>query len=142
MSEPKVVYIKDVKGERRDPPRTSWILVSEKTVGAQNVAMGVNETDPGSMVPEHLHEKEEEVMFFISGKGKFVCEGKEIPLEPGTAIYNPPGKPHKIINTGKENQNLCGFMLPSWKVIGKNNKRSSINDAYYSSTRSINPSKF
>ena len=112
MSEPKVVYIRDVKGERRDPPRTSWILVSEKTVGAQNVAMGVNETDPGSMVPEHTHEKEEEVMFFISGKGKFVCEDKEIPLEPGTAIYNPPGKPHKIINTGKENLKFVWIYAP------------------------------
>ena len=84
MSEPKVVYIRDVKGERREPPRTSWILVSEKTVGAQNVAMGVNETDPGSMVPEHIHEKEEEVMFFISPEeGKFVCEGEEIPWSLG-----------------------------------------------------------
>jgi hypothetical protein len=36
MSELKVVHIKDVKGERRDPPRLSWILVSEKTVGLSN----------------------------------------------------------------------------------------------------------
>ena len=34
MSELKVVNIKDVKGERRDPPRMSWVLVSEKTVGS------------------------------------------------------------------------------------------------------------
>jgi len=102
MSELKVVNIKDVKGERRDPPRMSWILVSEKTVGAQNLAMGVNETYAGGMVPEHVHEKEEEVMFFLAGRGVFVTEGREIPLEPGVCIYNPPGKPHKIINTGDE----------------------------------------
>ena len=102
MSELKVINIKDVPGERRDPPRTSWILISEKAVGAQNLAMGVNETDPGSMVPEHVHESEEEVMFFLSGQGKFVTEDKEIPLEPGMAVYNPPGKSHKIINTGNE----------------------------------------
>jgi mannose-6-phosphate isomerase-like protein (cupin superfamily) len=41
-------------------------------------------------------------MFFLSGKGNFVTDGKEIPVEPGIAIYNPPGKPHKIINTGNE----------------------------------------
>ena len=46
MSKVKVVHIKDVKGERREPPRTSWILVSEKTVGSKNIAMGVNETYP------------------------------------------------------------------------------------------------
>ncbi|UCG67186.1 MAG: cupin domain-containing protein [Deltaproteobacteria bacterium] len=102
MPELKVVDIKDVPGERRDPPRTSWILISEKTVGAKNLAMGINETDPGGIVPEHVHEKEEEVMYFLSGKGKFVTEEREIPVESGIAIYNPPGKPHKIINTGDE----------------------------------------
>jgi mannose-6-phosphate isomerase-like protein (cupin superfamily) len=102
MSEVKVVNIKDVPGERRDPPRTSWILISGKTVGAKNLAMGVNETDPGGMVPEHVHDREEEVMFFLSGQGIFVAENQEISLKPGIAVYNPPGKPHKIINTGKE----------------------------------------
>jgi mannose-6-phosphate isomerase-like protein (cupin superfamily) len=102
MSSVKVINIRNVPGERRDPPRTSWILVSEKTVGAKNLAVGVNETDPGGMVPEHRHETEEEVMFFISGKGTFVTEDEEIPLEPGVCIYNPPGGRHKIVNTGDE----------------------------------------
>lgn len=102
MPELKVINIKDVKGERRDPPRVSWILVSEKTVGAQNLAMGVNETYPGGMVPEHIHDNEEEVMFFLAGHGTFVSEDREVPLGPGVCIYNPPGKRHKILNTGDE----------------------------------------
>ncbi len=102
MSSVKVVNINNIPGVRRDPPRTSWVLVSEKTVGAKNLAMGVNETEPGSMVPEHKHELEEEVMFFISGKGKFITEDEEIPIEPGVCIYNPPGGSHKIVNTGDE----------------------------------------
>ncbi len=100
MSGLKVIDIKDVPGEHREPPRTSWILVSEKTVGAQNIAMGVNETYPGGMVPEHKHEKEEEVMLFLEGKGVFVTADREIPLGPGICIYNPPGEMHKIVNTG------------------------------------------
>ncbi len=36
------------------------------------------------------------------GRGTFVTEDKEIPLEPGVCIYNPPGKSHKILNTGDE----------------------------------------
>lgn len=101
MSELKVVNINDVECiNRTDFPRKSWILISEKTVGAQNLAMGVNETLPGSMVPEHKHEKEEEVMFFLEGQGKFVTKDRDIPVGPGIAIYNPPGEAHKIINTG------------------------------------------
>jgi len=102
MSSLKVIRMQDVKGERREPPRTSWILVSEKTVGAKNLAMGVNETYPGSMVPEHKHDIQEEVMYFVSGRGKFITEDEEIEIYPGTVIYNPPGESHKILNTGDE----------------------------------------
>jgi mannose-6-phosphate isomerase-like protein (cupin superfamily) len=87
------VHIKDVKGEKRDPPRVSWILVSEKTVGAKNLAVGINETAPGSMVPEHEHGAEEEVMLFLSGRGKFVTEEQEIPLEPGVCVFTPVAEP-------------------------------------------------
>jgi len=52
--------------------------------------MGVNETDPGGMVPEHKHDVEEEVMFFISGKGKFITKDREIDVGPGICVYNPP----------------------------------------------------
>ena len=68
MSELKVVNIKDVKGERRDPPRMSWILVSEKTVGAQNLAMGVNETYAGGMVPEHVTKKKKRLCSSLQGE--------------------------------------------------------------------------
>jgi mannose-6-phosphate isomerase-like protein (cupin superfamily) len=102
MSKTIAVNIKDVKPVKKDPPRTSWILVSEKTVGAKNLAVGVNETLPGSMVPEHEHNTEEEVMFFVAGRGVFVTEDQEIPLEPGVCVYNPPGGKHKILNTGDE----------------------------------------
>ena len=102
MPSATAVHIKDVKGEKRDPPRVSWVLVSEKTVGAKQVAVGINETAPGSMVPEHTHASEEEVMLFLSGRGKFVTEDQEIPLEPGVCVFNPPGGKHKILNTGDE----------------------------------------
>jgi len=98
----KWVDINDVAGIYREPPRTSWILVSEQTVGSQGLAMGVNETHVGGMVPEHKHEKEEEVMYFIQGKGQFITKNETIELKPGICVYNPPGEYHSIINTGDE----------------------------------------
>ena len=61
MSKVKAIHIADIKEIKQDPPRTSWILISEKTVGSKNIAMRVNETYPGNMVPEHMHKTEEEV---------------------------------------------------------------------------------
>lgn len=102
MSGLKWVDIKNVEGIYREPPRTSWILISEKTVGSQNLAMGVNETQVGGKVPKHKHDSEEEVMYFLQGKGQFITEDEVIELKPGICIYNPPGSSHEIINTGDE----------------------------------------
>ena len=96
----KVVDINKIEPERRTPPRASWLLISEKTVGSKNLALGVNETEPGSMVPEHKHDTEEEVMLFLEGEGLFVTESEQIALKPGICVYNPPGGTHKILNTG------------------------------------------
>jgi putative monooxygenase len=112
MSKLKVINLNTMEGERREPPRTSWILVSEKTVGAQNLAMGLNRTHPGGMVPEHKHDQEEEVMYFISGQGKFITADEEIELQPGICIYNPPGAMHKIVNTGNEDLEFVWIYAP------------------------------
>ncbi len=121
MSDVKVVKMDEIKGIKRDPPRMSWILVSEKTVGAQNLAMGVNETYPDGEVPEHKHDNEEEVMFFLSGKGRFITKDEEIDVEPGIVIYNPPGSKHKIINTGDEVLRFVWIYSPQLPSHRKNN---------------------
>lgn len=102
MSGLKWVDIANVEGIYREPPRTSWILVSEQMCGSQNLAMGVNETHVGGEVPRHKHETEEEVMYFIQGKGQFITDDEVIELKPGICVYNPPGSFHSIKNTGDE----------------------------------------
>jgi len=102
MSGLKWVDINQVEGIYREPPRTSWILVSEETVGAKNLAVGVNETNVGGQVPPHKHDTEEEVMYFFQGCGQFITDEEVIELKPGICIYNPPGSTHSIVNTGDE----------------------------------------
>ncbi len=112
MSGLKWFDINNMEGEYREPPRTSWIIVSEKTCGSQNLAMGVNKTHVGGMVPPHKHEKEEEVMFFIKGKGQFITDNEVIELKPGICVYNPPGETHKIVNTGDEDLEFVWIYAP------------------------------
>ena len=111
----KVVDLNKVDPERKTPPRSSWLLISEKTVGSKNLALGVNETEPGSMVPEHLHESEEEVMLFLEGMGKFITKDEEIDLKPGICVYNPPGSPHRIVNTGTTKLKFVWVYAPQLK---------------------------
>ncbi|MCR4443244.1 MAG: dimethylsulfonioproprionate lyase family protein [Peptococcaceae bacterium] len=102
MARKLTVKAKDVEGVKRIPARESKLLLSEATVGVKNMSMGFNITEVNSMIPEHAHETEEEVMFLISGQGIFVAGEEEFELVPETAFYAPPGVKHKVINTGNE----------------------------------------
>ena len=107
-----VVNSAEVEGERRIPSRVSKVLVSEISVGARNLAMGMNITDVGSMIPNHVHQSEEEAMFIISGRGKLVVGEEEQEVGAGMAIYMPPGVEHSLVNTGNEELKLVWVYAP------------------------------
>jgi mannose-6-phosphate isomerase-like protein (cupin superfamily) len=93
----------DVPGEYREPPRVSKLLLAPKFGGVKNVSMGMNITEVGSMIPDHVHDNSEEVLFLISGHAKIVIEGEgEYEIGPETAFYSPLGKKHRVENIGNE----------------------------------------
>ena len=93
----------DVAGEYRDPPRVSKLLLAPKFGGVVNLSMGMNITEVDSMIPDHVHEKSEEVLFLISGHAKIVIDGEgEWEIGPETAFYSPMGKKHRVENIGDE----------------------------------------
>ena len=103
MSKLPFVKAADVAGEFRTPPRTSKLLLAPKFGGVNNLSMGMNITEVGSMIPDHTHEESEEVLFLISGRAKIVIEGEgEWEIEPETAFYSPLGKKHRVENIGDE----------------------------------------
>ncbi len=52
--------------------------------------------------PFHSHTAEWEFYWIISGKGRIRAGKVTRPIRAGDCIMNPPGEPHQIINTGKE----------------------------------------
>jgi len=93
----------NVQGEFRTPPRVSKLLLAPKYGGVENVSMGMNITEVGSMIPDHVHEESEEVLFLISGRAKIVIEAEgEWEIGPETAFYSPRGKKHRRRNIGDE----------------------------------------
>jgi mannose-6-phosphate isomerase-like protein (cupin superfamily) len=101
----KLPFVKaaEVEGDYRIPPRVSKLLLAPKYGGVENVSMGMNITEVGSMIPDHVHEESEEVLFLISGRAKIVIEGEgEWEIGPETAFYSPIGKKHRVENIGDE----------------------------------------
>jgi len=103
MSNLPFVVAADVTGEYREPPRVSKLLLAPKFGGIHNLSMGMNITEVGSMIPDHVHVDSEEVLFLISGRAKIVIEGEgEWEIGPETAFYSPLGKKHRVENIGDE----------------------------------------
>jgi len=103
----------DVEGDYRTPPRVSKLLLAPKYGGVENLSMGMNVTEVGSMIPDHAHEDSEEVLFLISGRAKLVIEGEgEWEIGPETAFYSPKGKKHRLENIGDEPLKLVWVYCP------------------------------
>ena len=73
----------------------------------------------GGVLPEHRHDKTEEIAYFISGDGVVRTmhggETQEIPVGPGYVWYNPPGVWHAVTNTGEEPLAMVFATIPNEK---------------------------
>jgi quercetin dioxygenase-like cupin family protein len=93
--------------------RDFQLLLGPQTGESERMTMSIATFPPGSRPPLHVHPKEEEQVFVISGRGKFLTEDDSIQLEPGVAIRVPVGIRHGSINDGDETLRLlCMFNPP------------------------------
>jgi mannose-6-phosphate isomerase-like protein (cupin superfamily) len=86
------------------PPNSGKIiiLVDPKNTDETRFCMLIQELDPGAVVPVHLHEREEQILFFYSGHGKAILGETEMEVHPGTTVYSPRQVWHGFRNTGTE----------------------------------------
>lgn len=62
--------------------------------------MGLITLIPGASIGEHVHEKESEVFYIISGNGKYLDEGKWIDIQTGDVLLCKSGGMHSLANNG------------------------------------------
>ncbi len=79
----------------------------EKWLEAQMFFDGVNrifkaKLVPGATIGTHKHETSSEIMYFISGTGKVICDGVEEKVSPDKCHYCKKGSTHTLINDGNE----------------------------------------
>jgi len=95
------------------PGRDWYYLVGPLNSEAQNLVFGVAVFPPGSRPGAHTHATEEEIIYIIAGQGKVVFNGnEEIALEPGVAVFIPPGVEHGIIAGGNEPLEMVTVFSP------------------------------
>jgi mannose-6-phosphate isomerase-like protein (cupin superfamily) len=87
-------------------------------------AMITQDVSPGTSIPVHLHEREDEIIFIQSGRGEATLEDTRLPLEAGSVLFVPQGTWHGGRNTGADILKWIAIYSPSgfegyFREIGK-----------------------
>ncbi len=68
--------------------------------------------DEGADVAEHVHERDEDIAYVLSGRATLHIGGEERELHEGTLVRIPAGIPHRIVNCREGFQVLSIFLSP------------------------------
>ncbi len=94
-------------------PGRDWRLcVGPENTGAQRVTVGVATFPEGSAPDGHVHEREEEVVYILEGRGRLVTPDGSVDLEPGVSVYIPPGLHHATVSAGPGPLELLSIFSP------------------------------
>lgn len=66
----------------------------------------------GGEIGEETHDREDQILFFVKGKGEAILNGQSKPIEKGDAVFVPHGTLHNIKNVGDEDLKLYTTYSP------------------------------
>ena len=92
----------------RDPVR---IKISPEGKGP--FGMITQDVSPGTTIPVHLHENEDEVIFIQDGTGEAILGDRTVPLAKGSTLFVPRGTWHGGRNTGLSTLFWIAIYTPS-----------------------------
>lgn len=80
---------------------------------SERVMVGTNSFEPGQEHALHAHQGMDKIYQVLTGRGRFLLEGEEIPMEAGVMLVAPAGVPHGIRNTGAERLVVLAVLAPA-----------------------------
>ena len=79
---------------------------------SERILVGLNTFLPGQAHALHAHEGIDKVYHVLEGRGRFLLEDRELPMQPGEMLIAPSGVPHGIRNDGGENLVVLAILAP------------------------------
>ena len=80
---------------------------------SERVMVGLNAFEPGQAHALHAHEDMDKVYHVVEGRGVFLLEGREVPMQAGSLLVAPAGEPHGIRNPGPERLLVLVVLAPA-----------------------------
>lgn len=90
-------------------------LLAHRNSAIRNQSLAEARLPIGASTQEHYHIKTEEIYFITAGRGRMRIDHEAADVKAGDAIAIPPGKRHKLWNTGEEILKLLCCCSPAYE---------------------------
>ena len=84
---------------------------------------------PGGEVGQEIHKYVEQILYFQSGTGTAILDGKTTPIGPGSVVVVTPGTQHNFLNTGKVPLKIITTYAPPNHIDGRVQRTKADADA-------------
>lgn len=90
-------------------------LLAHRNSVIRNQSLAEARLEPGQTTDEHYHVRTEEIYYITHGTGRFRLDDELRDVRVGDAIAIPPGRRHKLWNTGAETLRLLCCCAPAYE---------------------------
>ena len=90
-------------------------LLAHRNSGIRQQSLAEARLPAGASTQEHYHAKTEEIYFITAGRGRIRIEDELAEVKAGDAIAIPPGRKHKLWNTGDTPLTLLCCCAPCYE---------------------------
>ena len=90
-------------------------LLAHRNSVVRNQSLAEARLPAGTSTQEHYHVRTEEIYYITHGAGRIRIAGETRDVKPGDAIAIPPGRKHKLWNTGAEPLRLLCCCAPAYE---------------------------
>jgi mannose-6-phosphate isomerase-like protein (cupin superfamily) len=90
-------------------------LLAHRNSAIRNLSLAEARLPAGGATQEHYHPLTEEIYYITHGTGKIRIEGETREVRAGDAIAIPPGRKHKLWNTGNVTLRLLCCCAPAYE---------------------------
>jgi len=99
----------DMEPKVRKQAALEWVIITGNSGLASHEYISRVWIQPGMILEKDEHQKEEEVLYVVSGIGRALVSEKSYALKNGDTVYMPAGETYQILNGGPEPLELVAF---------------------------------
>lgn len=114
-SDARILGPQDGKSFWQPVPANGFVrnLFSNTSVASRNrFAVGTQTIAPRSFIREHTHDRNEEIIFVVKGKGICRLDGEEHVIEEGSCVFVGHNRKHHFLNPHEEPMTFLWIFMP------------------------------